>query len=218
MGEEAALAHLQLRREAADRQALEPVGRGEVDGPLEDRGAGLRALAGFRRAAVGSSRSIGSGYKKARTFVQSYRMPPETDRPRGGGAMSELRGEEDRRDGGGLPRRLQARPGRARRRVVRHADHRPAPQLRELPRARPLRATARRRSSWRCAAAARSRSRASASRSTPITSSGSAAGTKRKVWPGDDGIRLLVIGGVPGGAYEAAGRTRSSASPTRWPR
>lgn len=30
-----------------------------------------------------------------------------------------------------------------------------------------------------------------------------ASGTKRKVWPGDDGIRLLVIGGVPGGTYEA---------------
>ena len=30
-----------------------------------------------------------------------------------------------------------------------------------------------------------------------------ASGTKRKVWPGSDGIRLLVIGGVPGGTYEA---------------
>lgn len=30
-----------------------------------------------------------------------------------------------------------------------------------------------------------------------------AAGTKRKVWPGADGVRLLVVGGVPGGAYEA---------------
>jgi mannose-6-phosphate isomerase-like protein (cupin superfamily) len=30
-----------------------------------------------------------------------------------------------------------------------------------------------------------------------------ASGTKRKVWPGDDGIRLLVIGGVPGGTYQA---------------
>lgn len=30
-----------------------------------------------------------------------------------------------------------------------------------------------------------------------------ASGTKRKVWPGDEGIRLLVVGGVPGGAYEA---------------
>jgi uncharacterized cupin superfamily protein len=30
-----------------------------------------------------------------------------------------------------------------------------------------------------------------------------ASGTKRKVWPGADGIRLLVIGGIPGEAYSA---------------
>jgi hypothetical protein len=30
-----------------------------------------------------------------------------------------------------------------------------------------------------------------------------ASGTKRKVYPGDQGMRLLVIGGVPGKAYEA---------------
>jgi uncharacterized cupin superfamily protein len=30
-----------------------------------------------------------------------------------------------------------------------------------------------------------------------------ASGTMRKVWPGDDGIRLLVIGGKPGEAYDA---------------
>ncbi|HZK16079.1 MAG TPA: cupin domain-containing protein [Solirubrobacterales bacterium] len=29
-----------------------------------------------------------------------------------------------------------------------------------------------------------------------------ASGTKRKVWPGPDGVRLLVIGGVPGGSYQ----------------
>jgi hypothetical protein len=29
-----------------------------------------------------------------------------------------------------------------------------------------------------------------------------AAGTSRKVWPGDDGIRLVILGGVPGSAYE----------------
>lgn len=29
------------------------------------------------------------------------------------------------------------------------------------------------------------------------------AGTMRKVWPGPDGIRLLVLGGVPGKLYEA---------------
>jgi mannose-6-phosphate isomerase-like protein (cupin superfamily) len=28
-------------------------------------------------------------------------------------------------------------------------------------------------------------------------------GVKRKVWPGPDGVRLLIVGGVPGGAYEA---------------
>jgi hypothetical protein len=26
---------------------------------------------------------------------------------------------------------------------------------------------------------------------------------RRKVWPGPDGVRLLVLGGVPGGIYEA---------------
>lgn len=30
-----------------------------------------------------------------------------------------------------------------------------------------------------------------------------AAGTKRKVWPGPDGIRMVIIGGVPGAVYEA---------------
>lgn len=29
------------------------------------------------------------------------------------------------------------------------------------------------------------------------------AGTTRKIWPGADGIRLLVLGGIPGKAYEA---------------
>jgi mannose-6-phosphate isomerase-like protein (cupin superfamily) len=28
------------------------------------------------------------------------------------------------------------------------------------------------------------------------------SGTPRKVWPGGDGVRILVIGGVPGGNYE----------------
>lgn len=27
--------------------------------------------------------------------------------------------------------------------------------------------------------------------------------TKRKIWPGPDGIRVVVLGGVPGGVYEA---------------
>ncbi|HWM53791.1 MAG TPA: hypothetical protein VNO20_00130 [Solirubrobacterales bacterium] len=30
-----------------------------------------------------------------------------------------------------------------------------------------------------------------------------ASGTMRKVWPGPDGIRLLALGGVPGGEYVA---------------
>jgi mannose-6-phosphate isomerase-like protein (cupin superfamily) len=29
-----------------------------------------------------------------------------------------------------------------------------------------------------------------------------AAGTKRKVWPGDEGIRMVIVGGVPGAVYE----------------
>jgi hypothetical protein len=28
------------------------------------------------------------------------------------------------------------------------------------------------------------------------------AGTRRKVWPGPDGVRVLVVGGIPGKAYE----------------
>src|SRR3954453_10843103 len=30
-----------------------------------------------------------------------------------------------------------------------------------------------------------------------------ASGVKRKVWPGEEGVRVLIIGGVPGGAYDA---------------
>jgi uncharacterized cupin superfamily protein len=30
-----------------------------------------------------------------------------------------------------------------------------------------------------------------------------ASGTMRKVWPGDEGIRLLALGGQPNGGYEA---------------
>jgi uncharacterized cupin superfamily protein len=29
------------------------------------------------------------------------------------------------------------------------------------------------------------------------------SGTKRKVWPGHEGVRLLVVGGIPGKLYEA---------------
>lgn len=28
------------------------------------------------------------------------------------------------------------------------------------------------------------------------------AGTKRKIWPGDDGVRVLALGGIPGKSYE----------------
>lgn len=34
------------------------------------------------------------------------------------------------------------------------------------------------------------------------------SGTKRKVWPGPEGIRVVVIGGVPGEAYEAPDFTK----------
>jgi hypothetical protein len=30
-----------------------------------------------------------------------------------------------------------------------------------------------------------------------------ASGTMRKVWPGPDGLRIVIVGGVPGGTYEA---------------
>jgi mannose-6-phosphate isomerase-like protein (cupin superfamily) len=30
-----------------------------------------------------------------------------------------------------------------------------------------------------------------------------AAGVKRKVWPGPEGIRMVIVGGVPGAVYEA---------------
>jgi redox-sensitive bicupin YhaK (pirin superfamily) len=29
------------------------------------------------------------------------------------------------------------------------------------------------------------------------------SGTKRKLWPGDDGLRVLIVGGTPGQIYEA---------------
>jgi mannose-6-phosphate isomerase-like protein (cupin superfamily) len=32
--------------------------------------------------------------------------------------------------------------------------------------------------------------------------------TKRKIWPGPDGIRLVVLGGTPGEAYEAPDLTK----------
>jgi hypothetical protein len=35
-----------------------------------------------------------------------------------------------------------------------------------------------------------------------------APATKRKVWAGAEGIRMVVIGGVPGGVYEAPDRSK----------
>jgi mannose-6-phosphate isomerase-like protein (cupin superfamily) len=32
--------------------------------------------------------------------------------------------------------------------------------------------------------------------------------TKRKIWPGPEGIRLVVLGGIPGAAYEAPDITK----------
>lgn len=34
------------------------------------------------------------------------------------------------------------------------------------------------------------------------------SGVKRKVWPGPEGVRILIIGGVPGQAYEAPDITK----------
>lgn len=36
-------------------------------------------------------------------------------------------------------------------------------------------------------------------------------GVMRKVWPGSEGIRMLVIGGVPGGTYAAPDRSQIGA-------
>jgi hypothetical protein len=30
-----------------------------------------------------------------------------------------------------------------------------------------------------------------------------ASGTKRKIWPGSEGMRMVIVGAVPGGVYEA---------------
>jgi mannose-6-phosphate isomerase-like protein (cupin superfamily) len=37
------------------------------------------------------------------------------------------------------------------------------------------------------------------------------AGTKRKLYPGDEGIRVVVVGGVPGTAYEVRDSTELGA-------
>ena len=38
-----------------------------------------------------------------------------------------------------------------------------------------------------------------------------AAGTKRKVWPGSDGVRLLIVGNCPGKLYDAPEITKLGA-------
>jgi mannose-6-phosphate isomerase-like protein (cupin superfamily) len=38
-----------------------------------------------------------------------------------------------------------------------------------------------------------------------------ASGTKRKIWPGGEGLRLLAIGGYPGKGYEAPDVTKLGA-------
>ena len=63
MREEAALAHLELGGQAPDRQPVEAVGRGEVDGAVEDR---ARVASPLVAVAV----AIGRGYRIARTFVR----------------------------------------------------------------------------------------------------------------------------------------------------
>ena len=71
MGEEAALAHLQLGGEAADRQPFQPLDGGQVDRALEDRRAGPGSLGrpGSAWEGVSVAAVIGPGYRKARTFV-----------------------------------------------------------------------------------------------------------------------------------------------------
>ena len=35
-----------------------------------------------------------------------------------------------------------------------------------------------------------------------------APATKRKVWPGPEGMRMVVVGGIPGGVYEPPDRSK----------
>src|SRR3954466_13987851 len=76
-------------------------------------------------------------YIKARTFVKDLARWASADRR--GEAYEQRRATEDRRDGGGLSRRLQASAGRGRCRSFRAAGDRHAGELRQLPRARPRR-------------------------------------------------------------------------------
>ena len=64
MREEAALAHLEVGRQAPDRQPVEAVGRGEVDGAVENR---ARVASPLVAVAISVARR---GYRMARTFVR----------------------------------------------------------------------------------------------------------------------------------------------------
>ena len=50
--------------------------------------------------------------------------------------------------------------------------------------------------------------------STPTRSSASGPGAKRKIIPGDQGVRLLALGGTPGSVYEAPEITQLGTRPT----
>jgi hypothetical protein len=61
VGEEAALAHVELGREPADRQALQSFDGGEVGRRLEDRLAGRVAPAPAAVGLVGGQNGLGAG-------------------------------------------------------------------------------------------------------------------------------------------------------------
>ena len=177
MAEQAALAHLQLARQAADRQPLQPLGGGQVDRPLEDRLAPSGAAAGFAVVvAIASQHSLQTSTNvRAGDWLISFPRRTELEETDG-----RLRGEENRRDGGGLRRRLQARAGRARRRVVRPAGDRHAAERDQYPE-HDHAEDGQEEVYLALAARARSRSTASATRSTRDTMVRVSSGTKRKV-------------------------------------
>src|SRR5215207_295662 len=76
MGEEAALAHPQLGREAADRQPLQALDGGEVDGAVENRRPRLLALAGGAGLAFDRGGHLLRVQEKHERSCKSLRMPP----------------------------------------------------------------------------------------------------------------------------------------------
>jgi mannose-6-phosphate isomerase-like protein (cupin superfamily) len=127
VGEEAALAHPEVGGEAADRQPLEPLDGGEVDGAIENRGTSSLALGCVGHA---DRPPEFGGYPN---HDHTHDDQEEVFLALRGSGELEVDGE----------------------RVPLDADH--------------------------------------------IARVGPAA--KRKVWSGPDGIRLLVLGGIPGRAY-----------------